>query len=382
MSRAICFLFPNDLGELDGSRLSTVHHALGLGQRGFTVEVLCIRSDRDVPTAFRGVRTLATLSTGNRKLDYVLFPLTASWKLKMLERQFDLIIARTAPAAAAALKCTKPVIYHLHDWQYLLADVHNRVPFWPRRFDVLVDALDRKYMLNSSAVTVTSPLLLQLLREYLPSVTGQVVPNGVDPYLFTPDESSGHKSQHVLTVGFIGSSRAQYGLMVLLHALQIARRTESRIRALVVGNVSDRMIDQARLLGLQDVQFAGQVEYHRLPKWINEMDICVSPLQRIKGAELYTEFAQPFKVLESMACAKPVIVTPLQEQRRIVNEADCGFVTKDFTSRALAECIQSAFETTDLTRHGRNGRGYVMVHHTWEKSCDALASLCDRFVPG
>src|SRR5207302_1140948 len=60
----------------------------------------------------------------------------------------------------------------------------------------------------------------------------------------------------------------------------------------------------ARERGVADVvRFAGQVPYAEVPAWLSAMDVVAAPFTADRGE------TSPFKVLDAMACARPVVAS-------------------------------------------------------------------------
>ena len=92
---------------------------------------------------------------------------------------------------------------------------------------------------------------------------------------------------------------------------------------------------------------------------------------------LKLESATPTKVLEFMACGRPVILGVEGQARELVENADCGVCIPPEDSVSLAGAIEQLYSDTELRKRlGRNGRNYVVKHLSREQTArDYIAIL-------
>ena len=110
------------------------------------------------------------------------------------------------------------------------------------------------------------------------------------------------------TIGFVGLFYRHQGVPTLLHALAKLRPGVPRLLALVVGDgvMRSEWEATARALDLDDtVRFTGQIPYASAPIHFNAMDVMAAPFTAHRGE------TSPFKVLDALACERPVVATTL-----------------------------------------------------------------------
>ncbi|MGB7643568.1 MAG: glycosyltransferase, partial [Terriglobales bacterium] len=89
----------------------------------------------------------------------------------------------------------------------------------------------------------------------------------------------------------------------------------------------------------------------------------------------------PTKLLEYMACERPVIVAVDGQTRQIVEEARAGIFVPPEDSHALAESIRALAANTDANSEARrqmgfNGRQYILSRLSRERTAqDYIAVL-------
>ena len=80
----------------------------------------------------------------------------------------------------------------------------------------------------------------------------------------------------------------------------------------------------------------------------------------------YGDAGLSLKVFDTMASARPIIVTDLYEQANLVNNEKCGLVC-EFTSEDLAEKIMQLIEDRNYAEKlGQNGRKAIEERHSWK----------------
>jgi glycosyltransferase involved in cell wall biosynthesis len=210
------------------------------------------------------------------------------------------------------------------------------------------------------------------------------LPNGVDidqfwPALPTPELRARYglaeKAPILLFVG--GLDRAHYfkGLPVLLQAL----RDVERGILLVVGEGDLRAAfeGQARQAGLgQRVRFLGRVEQAELPAHYALADLTVLPS---------TTMGEAFGLvlLESMACATPVVASRLPGMRVVVQDGVDGRLAAPGDAADLARQINHLLGDEPRRRAmGQAGRRKVEQHYAWPRIGDRLEAFYEAALHG
>src|SRR5258708_37394620 len=96
-----------------------------------------------------------------------------------------------------------------------------------------------------------------------------------------------------------------------------------------------RIVELAAARRLTNFQFLGQQPRERIPAYVSAADLC---LVTLKKAELFKTVI-PTKLLEYMACERPVIVAVDGQARQIVEEAGAGVFVEPENSKALVKAI-------------------------------------------
>jgi len=229
------------------------------------------------------------------------------------EGPFNVILVQHHPYHLASLTSyflsiltRVPLVINVHDVMPSPIPPKSRIKL---AYDVMSSKLnqvafshaDRILCSSSEAVTI-------LINSGLKENRMVVFPNTVDLNLFSPTQLV-EKSRNRLgiidkkVILFMASAFEDRGLDVLLKALRIIK--DEPIVLLVVGPCDRESKELAQELGVHSrIFFAGRVDYRLVPAYIQMAGVCVGPLI----ASPYTYGTVPRKVIEYMACGKPVII--------------------------------------------------------------------------
>jgi glycosyltransferase involved in cell wall biosynthesis len=230
-------------------------------------------------------------------------------------------------------------------------------------------------------VAVTAGLARRLIEDYRVSRDRVVViPSATDTAHFTPVEAAVARRQLGLepdrpTIGFVGLFYRHQGVPTLLQALAKLKPGMPRLLALIVGDGVMRQAWEAtaRALHLDDtVRFTGQVPYASAPTYFNAMDVVAAPFTAHRGE------TSPFKVLDALACARPVVASDLPSVRPLADSGALVLVPPDEPA-ALADALRALLgDPGHRIAIGWKGRGYVEQHASWDRAASALAEALGR----
>jgi glycosyltransferase involved in cell wall biosynthesis len=230
-------------------------------------------------------------------------------------------------------------------------------------------------------VALTPGLARRLIEDHrVPRDKVVVIPSATDTGHFAPVEASVARRRLGIepdrpVVGFVGLFYRHQGVPTLLHALAKLRPGTPRLLALIVGDGVMRRPWQAlaRTLHLDDgVRFTGQVPYADAPGYFNAMDVVVAPFTAHRGE------TSPFKVLDALACARPVVASDLASVRPLHESGALVLVPPDDPA-ALADALTALLaDPVHRVAMGWKGRGYVEQHASWDRAAAALAEALAR----
>lgn len=328
-----------------------------------------------------------------RMRNYASFCVSAALRGLTLPRP-DVIIA-TSPQLLVALAgwwlafARKiPFVFEVRDlWPESLGavGVSNEQSFLHRLLAKLAGFLYE----SADLIVVVTPALREYLIERwrVPAEKIAVVENGVETDIFRPQPESSNAelrrelgAESKFLVCYAGTMGMAHGLETLLDAAGKLLEQRPEVLFLLVGEGAEkaRIQSLATSRGLTNVHFLDQQPRERIPEFISASDVC---LVLLKKTEIFKTVI-PTKMLEFMACARPIIVGVEGLARKIVEDADAGIPIEPENTEALAQAIIQLSNSQSLRRRlGQNGRQYIVQNlsrrQTAEKFVELLQTLAD-----
>lgn len=195
-----------------------------------------------------------------------------------------------------------------------------------------------------------------------------MVENGVETELFSPEkDGAAIRTSHGLDgrfiVSYIGTIGFAHGLDIILRAARRLHKILPEALFLLVGEGAEK--EKLRALAekerLTNILFLDQQPRHTIPLFINASDIC---LVLLRNAELFTTVL-PSKMLEFMACGRPVVLGVDGQARKILTEAQAGVYITPGDPEALTQAVMNLYRDPALRRRlGENGRRFIRKHYS------------------
>ena len=202
-----------------------------------------------------------------------------------------------------------------------------------------------------------------------------VFPNGVDVRRFRLgiDSDSLRSSLGVVNkkvILFIGGITEDRGLDLLVKALPKMLVKNPNVIVLFVGEGPQKayLKKLAQDVGVERfVKFVPPVSHKDIPRYISLAEITVGPLV----ARSDTFGSVPRKVLEYMACAKPVVSCRGGVAQDLIIDGYNGFLIQPGDVEELASIISEVFNDPSLSKEiGLNARKYVEDLYDWDRIMD------------
>jgi len=348
-----------------------------------------------VPTfsAFRGHVSIRVLTYTLAYLPLTLYALIIARKKKI-----DLIIAtyhaiHLAPFSAFLVSriMKVPLVIKCHDVVFS----GTRRVLGDKVFLNLLVHLNSIALRHAKRILVLSNELKFLMRESykIADENFLVLPNSVDTRMFRSSEGpldmreklelQGKKI--ILYIAFsIMTSGRRNELKFLMQALPKVVTKEPDVVLVVLGLDIERVQKEQESLASslnieKHVRFVKPVPYEDVPRYIAIADICIGPLY----PSLDTYGSTPRKVLEYMACAKPVIVCHGGVARDLVMGGYNGFLVRYGDLEELASCILKLVRNRKLARKmGLNGRFHSLTFYDEKLLVDKLGNEILRIYSG
>jgi glycosyltransferase involved in cell wall biosynthesis len=209
-----------------------------------------------------------------------------------------------------------------------------------------------------------------------------VIANGVNPQDFAatslPDRSGG-----VPVLLYVGTLTDWQGLDLLLEALpHILAQQPARLRIVGRGRHWQRKQLRKRVqkLGLEEhVLLDAAVPHHDIPHLIADADVCVAPLAL--NDRNVTQGCCPIKVIEYMACARPIVAANLPVVRELVREDTDALLFAPDDASDLARQVLRVLNNRALAEQlASNAAARARSKMTWHAAQKKLLKVYDRLL--
>ncbi len=308
----------------------------------------------------------------------------------------DLIIG-TSPQLLVALSAwwlafwkRVPFIFEVRDlWPESLAAVGAAAEgsFLHRMLGAIAGFL---YRHAHHIVVVTPAFKSHLIQHWrVPAGKISIVENGVETDLFRLDPATvenrkrlnlnGAKFDDRFLVCYIGTLGMAHGLETLIATAERLRHTLPNALLMLIGEGAEKkhIAELAVARGLTNIEFIGQQPRQSIPGLISASDLC---LVMLKKTDLFKTVI-PTKLLEYMACERPVIVAVDGQARQIVEDARAGVYVPPEDSQALAQAICDLAGNPEKRRQmGSNGREYIKANLSRERTARRYISVLEELL--
>lgn len=205
-----------------------------------------------------------------------------------------------------------------------------------------------------------------------------VVENGVDTNLFLPVLNQEIRQALQLdgkfVVSYIGTIGMAHGLETLVEVAAQLQHSTPEVLFIIVGDGAEkeRITSLLQARGLTNVRFIAQQPREKIPAYICASNVC---LVTLKKSDLF-KTVLPTKMLEFMACARPVILGVDGLARQILNDANAGIFVEPENAVKMTAAIRRLATDRSLSEElGRNGRDYVLRNFTRESKAEAYLQV-------
>lgn len=212
-----------------------------------------------------------------------------------------------------------------------------------------------------------------------------LVPNGVETEMFSPGSASEVDDEFELgsrfVVAFVGTVGLAHGAGTILEAARKLGEQDPEVLFLVVGEGSERapLERGAAEAGLDNVRFAGEQPFERIPAILRRADAGLVLLKRSPTFETVI----PTKMLECMAAGVPVVLGVRGQAQEILESADAGIVIEPEDAGELVQAVTTLRRDDELrARLGRNGTTYVRERFSRAETAAYYIDLLGRVTGG
>jgi glycosyltransferase involved in cell wall biosynthesis len=250
----------------------------------------------------------------------------------------------------------KPYIYDFDDAFYLkyrAGKMRWAKPLLGNKFDAV--------MAGAAAVTAGNYGLAGYAKRF--NGNTHYLPTVVDTDRYLP--MKGTRDSEVFTVGWIGSPSTVSYLTELIEPLTVLGK-ESAVRLIVIGGKAPKIPNVSVV----------EHEWHEHTELdlINSFDVGVMPLPD----DDWARGKCAFKLIQYMACAVPVIASPVGANVDVVNE-DCGVLASK--AREWLDAFRLLRDNSTIRMNmGEAGRDRVVKHYSLHRNLPTLAGVIHKVV--
>jgi colanic acid biosynthesis glycosyl transferase WcaI len=241
------------------------------------------------------------------------------------------------------------------------------------------------YRRSQHIVVVTHAFKDHLEREWaVPPEKISVIVNGVDDSFFCPQPEPAEivrefGLENRFVVGYIGTIGNAHGIETLVELAALLNTSDPEIFFLVVGEGAEKgkleqLAAEKRLTNLEI--FPGQPRA-RIPAIIAASRVCLVLLRK---SELFKTVI-PTKMLEFMACGRPLVAAVEGEAADLVNRAGAGICVTPEDAMALARAIRTLYRDGALREQlGNHARDFIVRELSRESTAMAYISVLQKTI--
>lgn len=293
---------------------------------------------------------------------------TAGWRLMNRARRErpDIIHIHDpellAPAAAIAATSRIKLIYDAHEYLSQTTRTKPWIPGPVRTPLATVVGVGERTLARTldAVVAVTEDMALEFARAGIDAVS---VANFASQTRFTDLPAAEPR-----TVVYVGALDRTRGRDLMREAFPLITTPGARLLLAGPGDPGD-LPDGAT--------FLGRLDYAEVPRVLARGSVVWMPLQHTPN----NDRGRLTKVMEAMACGRPLVASDLRRTSMIVGQANAGRVVPADDpaahARALSELLDAPDEAEAL---GANGRRAFLDHMTFEHEAAKLVDLYARLV--
>ena len=290
------------------------------------------------------------------------------------EEKIDAIVLYSAPTNGLqtlfiAKKYNIPVIFRSIDI------LNQLVPNWFLRNPTRM--LEAKVYKKVNLIIAITPMLSDyVIKMGAEKEKVKLLFTGVDSSQFNPtiDTATLRKqldlSNDCRIIVFIGTLFDFCGMDIYIEQFPniLEKFPETKLIVVGGGSLFENLKKLVKNLNLEEsIILTGFQPYNTMPQYINLADVCINPFM-INDT---TRDIMPGKILQYLACGKPVIATPLPGMRAVITGEEKGLI--------YSEIDEFAMNTIDLLRDegrmkiaGDKGLSYIRHHHEWNEIASKL----------
>ncbi|MBE7705527.1 MAG: glycosyltransferase family 4 protein [Cyanobacteria bacterium SIG29] len=185
------------------------------------------------------------------------------------------------------------------------------------------------------------------------------------PYLINLKQKEERYKDDTFRITYTGNIDSDFrGIQTVVDAAKILQSNES-IQFNIIGDGNFLDFCKQKAQNLLNINFLGKYNHDELLEYLKTQDIGIVP--HTKSPVI--EYTIPNKIFDYMASSIPVIVSSARPLKRIVEEADCGYVFEAENPQDLANVITYIYNhQEELKDKAINGYNSIKSFYNWEET--------------
>lgn len=252
-------------------------------------------------------------------------------------------------------------------------------------FPLIPELIEKRVLQSCDAVvTISDNLKDYFVERYgIAADKVHVIPNGVDIERFKPSVNSDriiskYNLHHKLVVGFCGVFKG-WNMGQVIDVINNIVERDIKVCFLIVGDGPKKtdVLNFIKRKGLDSLILTGYVPPEETPAFISAMDIAIAPYQ-LQGDFFY---GSPMKILEYMACGKPMVTNSFGPIEAVVQDGYNGFLVEPGNNKLFSDIVVKLIKNRALrSKVGERARKTTLENYTWMHRATSISEICNQVV--
>jgi len=223
---------------------------------------------------------------------------------------------------------------------------------------------------NAAALVACSEGLKNRALSFLPNVSIDIIPNGVDLEQFYPAETNQKtETLRLLTVGRLSVTKR---VEILIDVAELLSRQGCKLHLTIVGggnleNNLRKMVLQKNLGNI--IEITGRIESKKMPQLYRQNHIFISAT---------IQEGMSNAMLEAIASGLPIVTTPCEGVKELI--ADNGIVVEQASKESIANAIKSIADNEKLYDTMSLEARKQAENFSWKYSADKYLNYYNEIV--
>jgi glycosyltransferase involved in cell wall biosynthesis len=329
---------------------------------------------------------LRAKSLVTRFLEYAVIPFTVFLGGFIAGKRKDLIHCQTPPLTVAFAACLlskvtrKPLVLRIQDIHpdALVKIGVLRNPLLIGLFEIMEKFV---YRCSSHITVISEGYKRHVTSRGTEASKVSLIPNWADIDAIKPPDGNDFRERMGLENSFIityaGTMSWPQDLETVVESADILKNYRHIVFLMIGDGVQkESLVRKSKELKLDNMKYMPLQPRNEYFKILYTSDACIVPLKK-----QFTSPTAPSKMLEIMACGKPMItnVPSNSDVQKIINDAQCGIWVEPEDPRAFSQAVLMLYKDKHLAKLlGRKGKEFVEKRLSLTKCMDVYESLITR----